>query len=202
MVLQPREKSTTQPLQSFSHIILWHFSRYDFTIFTLFLSITLIGPVIDPLGDTFGAPSLANDGNMRTAVRTHSRSYVYNPEVFPRVLISCRRSTHFDEIVVFSRRLPQSQRRNAGAFIQVRTSIRNILFPYVTTFHFRFCSITLLSMRHCGPQALRVLDSRTTSPTFTLGCLFHPQLIPVKDPLFQPTNPPQIPLSTTITPLR
>ena len=85
---------------------------------------TVLGPVKDPLGDTYGGSALVNDGDLKTATRTHSTAYnpyvpIYAPEVIPRIILTTDKGTHFDQIVVFNRRLKKVQSRLANAFIHV-----------------------------------------------------------------------------------
>ena len=85
---------------------------------------TFLGPVVDPLGDFFGGPELVIDGDLRTSTRTHNSLfdpyYTTGPkEFFPRIILTTHESTHFDQIVIYNRRLPKAQHRDAGAFIQV-----------------------------------------------------------------------------------
>jgi hypothetical protein len=80
--------------------------------------------VKDPLGDTFGGPELANDGNLATAARTRNAAYnpyvpIYQPENIPRIILTTDKGTHFDQIVVYNRRLQKARSRLANAFIHV-----------------------------------------------------------------------------------
>lgn len=63
---------------------------------------TPIGPVTDLYLDKYGVPALANDGNLHTAFRSHSRDDYY-PDLNPRLIVTTGGNNTFDEIRVYNR---------------------------------------------------------------------------------------------------
>jgi hypothetical protein len=137
--------------------------------------------VKDPLGDTFGGPSLANDNDLKTSCRTYYTNYTYFTlwNWFPRIIFTTDKDNHFDQIVVFNRRLESARERTAGAFLQVL-----LYYPLVNT--------TLWTASLDGAQYIYNFTNVYTGASNAPSPSALPSLAAEPSPSAEPTSDPTI----------